>query len=603
MAIKIASATVASPTDINVDSTQLWGQSFQVDSNANLTSLVITMKTNGTPSGSFVFKIYAHSGTYGSTSVPTGTALATSDTVLVSSLTATYTQYTINFSGANQIAMTTGQQYVWTCEYNTTAFPNSIYLQGKTPSFYSGNACYFSGSWVALGSNDTIFELQGTTKIVLDNVSAQTRFLVASSGTTSHTCNGTNRLLYVTAITSDGQTVSGITYNGVSMTLIGTGGLDGANRRATTYYLVNPTSGANNIVTTLSGSSASLVVYSASYTNVDQTSPILNSSTTASFTGTTMSQSLISEVGGYLILSGTWSAGTPTPLTNCTVRQNEVAYIGSYQVDNTVGGTGSITVGFTAGSQNFTGVGVSLKSSAPLVTQLISYWKLDESSGNAADSVGANTLTNTNTATYVTGLINNAVDLGTANTNKKLTIASNLGITNGAISMSMWVKLNTEIATGTWGFAQKGNATNHVQYIIAYEYNAGSRRVVFNRQKQNSSNNTVTNTVTMGTSNFYHLVLTYDGSTLEGYVNGTSAGTLATSGDGVGSGLNQFDIGEGSMFAGTSYASIDTDETGIWNRALTAGEITSLYNSGAGLSYPFTTSSYTSGAAFLFRMI
>ena len=45
--------------------------------------------------------------------------------------------------------------------------------------------------------------------ITFDNASAQTRFLVASSGTTSHTCNGTNRLLYVTAITSDGQTVSG----------------------------------------------------------------------------------------------------------------------------------------------------------------------------------------------------------------------------------------------------------------------------------------------------------------------------------------------------------------------------------------------------------
>ena len=560
--------------------------------------------------------------------------------------------------------------------------------------------------------------------ITFDNASAQTRFLVASSGTTSHTCNGTNRLLYVTAITSDGQTVSGITYNGVSMTLIGTGGLDGSNRRATTYYLVNPTSGANNIVTTLTGSSASLVVYSASYTNVDQFNPILTSSTTASFTGTTMSQSLTSAIGGYLILSGTWSAGTPTPLTNCTVRQNETAYIGSYQVDNTVGGVGSITVGFTAGSQNFTGVGVSLKPnniayatfnpsdsnanitlsngnltaspnsgswgsvrttisktsgkwyweytlaggiasvmsgiakssfvlSNPLGTtvtsdawayyingakyynntspaygasytsgdiigvaldmdagtitfyknntsqgqaftgitgaifgalsvvtaggsvtanfgatpmaytapsgynqglyntltdNLISYWKLDESSGNASDSVGTNILTNTNTVTYVSGLINNCADFGTANTNKKLTIASNLGITNGAISMSMWVKLNTEIATGTWGFAQKGNATNHVQYIIAYEYNAGTRRVVFNRQKQNVSNNTVTNTITMGTSNFYHLVLTYDGTTLEGYVNGTSAGTLSTTGDGTGAGINQFDIGEGWYF-------------------------------------------------------
>ena len=44
-----------------------------------------------------------------------------------------------------------------------------------------------------------------------------------------------------------------------------------------------------------------------------------------------------------------------------------------------------------------------------LTDNLVSYWKLDESSGNAADSVGSNTLTNTGTATYAAGKINNGV--------------------------------------------------------------------------------------------------------------------------------------------------------------------------------------------------
>lgn len=223
----------------------------------------------------------------------------------------------------------------------------------------------------------------------------------------------------------------------------------------------------------------------------------------------------------------------------------------------------------------------------------VAYYKLDESSGNAVDSINSNTLTNTNTVTYVAGKINNGADFGTANTNKKLTIASNLGITNGAMSISCWVKLNTEIASGTFGFVQKGNATNHVQYIIAYEYNGGSRRIVFNRQKQNVSNNIVTNTVAMGTSNYYHLVLTYDGSTLEGYVNGTSVGTLSTTGDGSGSGLNQFDIGEGGMYAGTSYASIDADEVFVVARAFTSTEVTALYASGSGNQYPFSNPNAT----------
>jgi hypothetical protein len=31
------------------------------------------------------------------------------------------------------------------------------------------------------------------------------------------------------------------------------------------------------------------------------------------------------------------------------------------------------------------------------------------------------------------------------------------------------------------------------------------------------------------------------------------------------------------------------DEIGVWSRALTSGEVTQLYNSGAGLQYPFTS--------------
>lgn len=48
-----------------------------------------------------------------------------------------------------------------------------------------------------------------------------------------------------------------------------------------------------------------------------------------------------------------------------------------------------------------------------LTDNLVSYWKLDESSGNASDSVGSNTLTNNGTAGYASGKINNAVDFGT----------------------------------------------------------------------------------------------------------------------------------------------------------------------------------------------
>lgn len=120
------------------------------------------MKTNGSPSGSFQFTIYAHSGTYGTSSVPTGAVLATSDTVNVSSLTASYATYTTYFTGANAISLTTGQRYVLTCNYANTSYPNAIFFKNKTPSFHGGNQSYKAGgTWTALSGYDVVFELRG----------------------------------------------------------------------------------------------------------------------------------------------------------------------------------------------------------------------------------------------------------------------------------------------------------------------------------------------------------------------------------------------------------------------------------------------------------
>ena len=162
MTVLIDSATVASPGDFNCDSGQLFGQTFEVQNDCNLDSLIIDMRTNGTPSGSFQFEIYAITGTYGSTAVPTGSVLATSDTRTIASLTGSYATYTTYFTGANAIAMTVGQQYALVCNYAATAFPNSVYFKNKTPSFHGGNMAYKAGgTWSSLGTYDAIFDLQG----------------------------------------------------------------------------------------------------------------------------------------------------------------------------------------------------------------------------------------------------------------------------------------------------------------------------------------------------------------------------------------------------------------------------------------------------------
>lgn len=200
--------------------------------------------------------------------------------------------------------------------------------------------------------------------ITHDNSSGQTTAQNVSSINATHTCNGADRLLYVTVITNT-TTVTGVTYNGVSMTNINTviDTVPDPTRRCTTFYLVNPSSGSNTIAVTLSGTTSMVVVYSSSYNGVSQSNPVISSAVVSRFTGTSISSTLSSAYGGYLVMSGTFSNGTLgiTPSTNCVMRQTEVLYIGSYQIDNTVAGTGTSSIGYTCVSMLMTGISVSFR--------------------------------------------------------------------------------------------------------------------------------------------------------------------------------------------------------------------------------------------------
>lgn len=236
-----------------------------------------------------------------------------------------------------------------------------------------------------------------------------------------------------------------------------------------------------------------------------------------------------------------------------------------------------------------------------LTDQLVAYYKLD-SGALTTDTVGGFTLTNNNTVGTGTGFIGTgSADFGTTNTNKYLNVANDLGTDGGSISMSFWVKLQTEISTGTDCFIIHGGATSHVNDMVGYDYNGGTRRVAWNRQQQNTANNVYYHTATLGTSNWHHLVYTYDGTTMKGYYDGTEVVSQNLSGNGASGTGDGFGIGGSNRGGGPEwfgYSSCYTDEVGVWTRAITGAEVTSLYNSGAGLAYPFTVSTYT-GAGFM----
>lgn len=250
-----------------------------------------------------------------------------------------------------------------------------------------------------------------------------------------------------------------------------------------------------------------------------------------------------------------------------------------------------------------------------LTSNLVSYWKFDESSGNASDSTSNNkTLTNTGTTTFAAAKINNGADFGTTNSSKYFSRTGYV-ISDGAQSLSFWVKQRTEIASGTQTFVFSGSEST--TFRVYYDYNSGTRRLVLLRERNNKANETTTYTVTLGTSNFYHIVGTYDGTNLLLYVNGTNVASGTSSSNGTTNwspGGGYFSVGaardpnDGTV---AQYASAYIDEVAAYNRAITSSEVTSLYAAGVGLQYPFPNSytmtaeagtyTFTGKSANLFR--
>lgn len=84
----------------------------------------------------------------------------------------------------------------------------------------------------------------------------------------AHTCSGSNRILFVSCFGTVTDTITGVTYNGVAMTLTGKD-VTAGDRYTYQFMLVAPTTGSNNVVVTASASDA-LDAHAASYTGASQ---------------------------------------------------------------------------------------------------------------------------------------------------------------------------------------------------------------------------------------------------------------------------------------------------------------------------------------------
>lgn len=119
----------------------------------------------GSPTGSAVAKVYAHSGTYGTSSVGGGTLLATSDSVDVSTITTSYTLVEFLFSGDNRIILAGTVNYIISFCFEGGSGSDLIYIAyDSTSPTHGGNYSYkfYTGTWYVNSGYDLVFYVYGT---------------------------------------------------------------------------------------------------------------------------------------------------------------------------------------------------------------------------------------------------------------------------------------------------------------------------------------------------------------------------------------------------------------------------------------------------------
>lgn len=139
-------------------------QAFTADG-GNLYSVKFYLTKSGSPTGNAVAKLYAQTGTSGSTSVPTGSALATSDNLDVSTIVAfgNYNLFELLFTGVNQVALTASTIYCVTLEYAGPADDVNFITAGFGSTSPADNlARHLSGVWTPLGPFTMCFYLYKT---------------------------------------------------------------------------------------------------------------------------------------------------------------------------------------------------------------------------------------------------------------------------------------------------------------------------------------------------------------------------------------------------------------------------------------------------------
>lgn len=230
----------------------------------------------------------------------------------------------------------------------------------------------------------------------------------------------------------------------------------------------------------------------------------------------------------------------------------------------------------------------TLTRNSSLISSLMAYYSLEESSGTRADAHGSNHLTDNNTVTQTDGITGKCAQFTRANT-EYLSCVDNAALKFGpgvACDIDCWVKLTSKASPEMTLVSKNGALAAQYEYSLIYRQ--GTDR--FGLYLHNGTSLLSLDANSFGspsTGVWYYVRFGWNPSTSMGFiqVNNGPIDTGALSG-GIQALTNNFTIGAQSL-SGQSHDGL-IDEVGIWKRIRTDAEIAARYNSGVGNGpYPF----------------
>ncbi len=223
------------------------------------------------------------------------------------------------------------------------------------------------------------------------------------------------------------------------------------------------------------------------------------------------------------------------------------------------------------------------------------YWNFDEDTGTTLNDATGNGNTGTFQGTagsqWGAGKINYGLSFdGSSNyvsTAKSITEPS-------TFSISAWFKTGTASGKKIIGFESAQTGTGSIQTdSLIY---VGTDGKLYFGCCWSGSLQTIHSSSTVTNNAWHHAIVTYNSGNITLYLDNTSQATMNATNQGFGGywRIGSYTSGGGANATNGYFPGL-IDEVGIWNRALTSGEVSTLYNSGSGMQYPFTanTSSQT----------